>query len=157
MVFDADALFALARQTGRLHEPAGPRVLTPHAGEFARFLGKPPQGRDEMEQAAIKMARQWGVCIVLKGHRTLITDGRSAFHNATGNPGMATGGAGDVLTGLITALICQGLSPLEASRAGAHIHGLAGDLASKSLGQVALIASDLVRFLPDAFRHVYPR
>ncbi len=92
--------------------------------------------------------------IVLKGHHTLVTDGKQAAHNTTGNPGMATGGSGDVLTGIITALLGQKLSPYDAARLGVHVHGLAGDLAAAELGQVSLIASDLVRFLPAAFRQV---
>jgi len=89
--------------------------------------------------------------IVLKGHETLVTDGKQAFHNTTGNPGMATGGSGDVLTGVITALLCQGLSPLDAARLGTYVHGLAGDMAAEQFGQVGLIARDLVSFLPPAF------
>ena len=82
----------------------------------------------------------------------LITDGNDSAHNSTGNPGMATGGCGDVLTGVITALVCQGLAPFDAARLGVYVHGLAGDLAAAELGQVAMIASDLLRFLPQAFR-----
>ncbi len=90
--------------------------------------------------------------MVLKGHRTLVTDGQRRALNATGNPGMATGGSGDVLTGLITALLCQKMSPFDAARLGVHLHGLAGDLAAEKLGQVSLIASDLIQFLPEAFQ-----
>ena len=98
------------------------------------------------------MARLSHAVVVLKGHRTLITDGLRQAHNATGNPGMATGGAGDVLTGLICAIACQGLPAFEAARLGVYLHGLAGDLAAAELGQVSLIASDLIRFLPNAFQ-----
>ena len=89
--------------------------------------------------------------MVLKGHRTWITDGRRRAINPPGNPGMATGGSGDVLTGLITALVCQGLAPYDAARLGVYLHGLAGDLAAEELGEVSLIASDLLKFLPAAF------
>lgn len=106
----------------------------------------------EMADAAIEIARRDSLVIVLKGHRTLVTDGLRAYRNTTGNPGMATGGSGDVLTGLITALVCQSLAPWDAARLGVYLHGLAGDLASRRFGQVSLIASDLVRFLPRAFR-----
>jgi len=93
------------------------------------------------------------VYVVLKGHRTLIaTPDGHLFINPTGNAGMATGGTGDVLTGIITALVCQGLSPFDAAVLGAHVHGLAGDLAAAELGQVSLIASDLLRYLPQAFQ-----
>ena len=81
-----------------------------------------------------------------------MTDGRRRAINTTGNPGMATGGTGDVLTGLITALLCQHLEPFDAARLGVHLHGLAGDLAAEELGQVSLMASDLIRYLPKAFQ-----
>ena len=149
-VFDADALNALAAQPKVLRSTAGPRVLTPHPGEFARLVqAKHIVPRDEQERQAVELAAECGVVIVLKGHRTLVTDGRQHTHNTTGNPGMATGGTGDVLTGIITALLCQGLSPFDAARLGAHVHGLAGDLAANKLGEVSLIASDLVE-IPGA-------
>jgi ADP-dependent NAD(P)H-hydrate dehydratase len=151
MVFDADALNALASQTDILTKPGGPRIITPHPGEFARLVGsklKPAQ----REKAAVELAKRCGIVVVLKGHNTLITDGNQSFHNDSGNPGMATGGSGDVLTGLITALVCQGLSATDAARLGVHLHGLAGDLAATELGQVSLIASDLIRFLPEAMK-----
>ncbi len=151
LVVDADALNALAIQPKSLRRPAGPRVLTPHPGEFARLAGEKLQG-EAREAAAIEMAAQCGVVVVLKGHQTLVTDGQRRSINATGNPGMATGGSGDVLTGLITALMAQGLSPYDAARLGVHLHGLAGDLAAAELGETSMIASDLVRFLPQAFR-----
>ncbi|HEY4313375.1 MAG TPA: NAD(P)H-hydrate dehydratase [Pirellulales bacterium] len=154
-VFDADALNALAAQPDVLRRAAGPRVLTPHPGEFARLVQAPKIGaRDEQERQAIDLAKTIGAVIVLKGHRTLVTDGRQTAHNTTGNPGMATGGSGDVLTGIITALLAQKLSPFDAARLGVHVHGLAGDLAAAELGEISLIASDLVRFLPAAFREV---
>jgi NAD(P)H-hydrate epimerase len=90
--------------------------------------------------------------VVLKGHETVVTDGQRCVINRTGNPGMATGGAGDVLTGVITALLCQGLAPFDAARLGVHVHGLAGDLAADELGQVSLIASDVIDYLPAAFQ-----
>jgi len=151
MVVDADGLNALAVQPDSLGKAAGPRVLTPHPGEFARLLGQTKVAIDERESAAQELAQRTGAIVLVKGHRTLITDGQELYFNETGNPGMATGGSGDVLTGVITALICQGLSPLAAARLGAYVHGLAGDLAAAELGQVSLIASDLVRFLPAAF------
>jgi NAD(P)H-hydrate epimerase len=151
MVVDADALNALSTQPDILGKPGGPRVLTPHPGEFARLVGKKLDG-DERQQAAVDLAARCGVVILLKGHRTLVTDGKRRAINTTGNPGMATGGCGDVLTGLITALLCQHLEPFAAAQLGAHLHGLAGDLAAKEKGEVSLIARDLVDFLPQAFR-----
>jgi NAD(P)H-hydrate epimerase len=156
IVFDADALFALAQDSTRLPAPGGARVLTPHIGEFRRLIHNAKASREELEEAAVRQAKDWGVCLVLKGHRTLITDGEQLFRNTTGNPGMATGGSGDVLTGIITALVCQGMSTWEAARLGVHVHGLAGDIAAAQLGQVSLIASDLIRHLPDAFQKLTP-
>ncbi|OHB68010.1 MAG: NAD(P)H-hydrate dehydratase [Planctomycetes bacterium RBG_13_63_9] len=150
MVIDADALNALATQPDVLSQGGRPRILTPHPGEFARLIGKKLDG-EQRESAAADLAARCGVVVVLKGHQTLITDGTRQAKNDTGNPGMATGGCGDVLTGLIAALGCQGLGPFDAARLGVHLHGLAGDFAAAELGEVSMIASDLVQFLPDAF------
>ena len=90
--------------------------------------------------------------VVLKGHESIVCDGRRFAVNRTGNPGMATGGTGDCLTGVVAALLAQGLSGWDAARLGAHVHGLAGDLAAAELGQVSLAASDLLTYLPAAFR-----
>lgn len=152
MVIDADGLNALSAHREILDQPGGPRILTPHPGEFARLLGTGIMPVEERRAAAIEMAARSKVVLVLKGHHTLVTDGRTQTLNQTGNPGMATGGSGDILTGLITALACQGLSLLDAARLGVHLHGLAGDLAAADLGQESLMASDLIRFLPAAFR-----
>jgi NAD(P)H-hydrate epimerase len=154
LVVDADALNALASQPEVLASHGGPRILTPHPGEFARLIGGKKLELDARNQAAVELAARCGVIVVLKGHQTCITDGEKAYLNTTGNPGMGTGGSGDVLTGLVTALLCQGLSPLDAARLGAHVHGAAGDLAADALGQVSMIASDLIRFLPEAIRAV---
>ncbi len=156
MVVDADALFALAERKVALAKPGGPRILTPHPGEFARFAGSVPEG-SQRSTAAAELARsdtQGTTVVVLKGHHTVVTDGTRYSLNQTGNPGMATGGSGDVLTGIITALLCQGLEPFDAARLGVHVHGLAGDLAVEDLGQVSMIASDLIRYLPKAFQRL---
>jgi len=163
MVVDADALFALAQRPEVLAKPGGPRVLTPHAGEFARLAGlKADEAKqladaddEHRSQAAADLAgrdKTGQTVVLLKGHRTVIADARRAGINHTGNPGMATGGSGDSLTGIITGLLCQGLKPWNAARLGAHVHGLAGDLVAAKLGQVSLIASDLVEYLPHAFQ-----
>ncbi len=154
VVIDADALNALAERPQGLNRPGGPRILTPHPGEFRRLVGDENLPSDKLAGTASTWAKQHNVVLVLKGHRTLITDGGREAINSTGNPGMATGGSGDVLTGIITALVCQGMQPFEAAQLGVHVHGLAGDLAAQKLGQVSLIASDLVRFLPAALREV---
>jgi NAD(P)H-hydrate epimerase len=152
MVVDADALNALATQPDLFSRHAGARVITPHPGEFARLAGIPKLIAEEREDRARDFAIRGQIIVVLKGHRTIVTDGRELYENATGNPGMATGGCGDVLTGIITALLGQGLSPFAAAQLGVYVHGLAGDLAAEALGQTSLIASDLIRFLPEAFK-----
>ena len=151
MVLDADALNALAAHPHGLRGAAGPRILTPHLGEFRRLAGQPNLSMEQARAAAAGVAAEHHVIVLLKGHRTLVTDGVDESINATGNPGMATGGSGDVLTGLIAALLAQGMEPLSAARLGAHLHGLAGDLAAQRVGEVSLIASDLIEHLPEAF------
>ncbi|MCA9102122.1 MAG: NAD(P)H-hydrate dehydratase [Planctomycetales bacterium] len=153
LVVDADGLNALASRTDVLPGAAGPCVLTPHSGEFARLVGADqPLPLDDARDRADLFAAEHGVVVVLKGHRTYITDGDTCAWNETGNPGMATGGSGDVLTGMISGLLAQGLSCFDAARLATHVHGLAGDLAARELGQVSLVASDLPRYLPAAFR-----
>jgi NAD(P)H-hydrate epimerase len=154
MVLDADALFALGQRNDLLNKSGGPRVLTPHPGEFERLAGVRPSAAERTD-AAVAFARRDlknQTVLVLKGHKTVVTDGTRVSVNQTGNPGMATGGSGDVLTGVITGLLCQGLTPFDAARLGVHVHGLAGDLAASELGQVSLIASDLIDYLPHAFQ-----
>jgi len=151
IVFDADALYALSERHDRLDEPAGPRILTPHLGEFKRLVGEDELDREKAELFAAQLAIRRRMVILLKGHATVITDGRRSVHNSTGNPGMATGGSGDVLTGIIAALLGQRLAPFDAARLGAYIHGLAGDLAAAKLGATSMIASDIVAHLPAAF------
>ncbi|MBB75864.1 MAG: NAD(P)H-hydrate dehydratase [Planctomycetaceae bacterium] len=151
MVVDADALNALAARRDGVASPGGERVLTPHLGEFRRLQEQADLKSLTGEEAAEKLALRHHIVLVLKGPQTLITDGRRSVRNTTGNPGMATAGSGDVLTGVITALISQGLSGWDAARLGVHVHGRAGDLAAQQLGQVSLIASDLLDFLAPAF------
>ena len=158
MVVDADALNVLASSGGigtisRSAGARGPRILTPHPGEFARLIGSDiATVQSQRAKLAAEFAATHGVIVVLKGQGTVITDGDRVAINRTGNPGMATGGSGDVLTGLIAALLAQGLAPFEAAQLGAHLHGLAGDLAAAELSQPGLIASDLPRFLTQAWR-----
>ena len=156
MVVDADALFAISERPKVMERPGGPRVLTPHPGEFARLAGSLPEESQRADAAAefAKRDATRQTVVVLKGKGTVVTDGERFSINATGNPGMATGGSGDVLTGIITALLCQGLSPFDAARLGVHVHGLAGDLAADALGEVSLIARDLIDYLPKAFQTV---
>ncbi|MEQ8785011.1 MAG: NAD(P)H-hydrate dehydratase [Pirellulaceae bacterium] len=152
VVVDADALNALAERG--FSRPPAPRILTPHPGEFRRLVGDESLSLDAQPDRAVQLADELGVVVVLKGHRTLITDGRRSARNTSGNPGMATGGSGDVLTGVITALVCQGLRAFEAAQLGVYVHGLAGDLAAEEYGEVSMIASDLLDLLPEAFQEL---
>lgn len=155
MVVDADALNVLASQKPGVSKAAGPRILTPHPGEFARLIGSDiATVQSQRAKLAAEFAAAHGVIVLLKGQGTVITDGDQVAINRTGNPGMATGGSGDVLTGLIAALLAQGMKPFEAAQLGAHLHGLAGDLAAAELSQPGLIASDLPRYLAAAWRRV---
>ncbi|MBL8827729.1 MAG: NAD(P)H-hydrate dehydratase [Planctomycetaceae bacterium] len=150
LIVDADGLNALARRRELLPTHAGPRIFTPHPTEFRRLIGvEQSLPREQLEQTAIEFARQNQVVVVLKGHRSLITDGRSHTHNPTGNPAMATGGSGDVLTGVITALVSQGMSPYDAAVLGCYAHGCAGDRAASG-GRHAIVARDLLNELPQA-------
>jgi NAD(P)H-hydrate epimerase len=157
MVVDADALNALGPEwRDRLRGRTKPTILTPHPGEMGRLMGTSvPQIQADRERIAVDAARSAGgeapTIFVLKGHQTLVTDGRRLYRNTTGNPGMATGGTGDVLTGVIAALVGQGLEAFEAAVLGVYTHGLAGDLARRSRGEVGLIASDVVDHLPQAW------
>jgi NAD(P)H-hydrate epimerase len=154
MVLDADGLNALQGQTDQLRRRSAALVLTPHPGEFARLLGTDVQAvQARRRELAVQFAAGHGVVLVLKGHGTIVTDGRRLYHNSSGNPGMATGGTGDVLTGLIAALLAHGLDAFAAAQLGTHLHGLAGDLACADLGEACLIASDLLDYLPRAFRN----
>ena len=129
------------------------RILTPHPGEFARLSETDTSTvQKNRETLAVKFAAEHQLVLVLKGHKTVITDGRRLALNSTGNSGMATGGTGDVLTGLITALSAQGMEPFEAAQLGVYLHGLAGDLAARSVSKPGLIASDLPRWLGEAWR-----
>jgi ADP-dependent NAD(P)H-hydrate dehydratase len=153
MVVDADALNLLADHVEWLAQSPAPRVLTPHPGEFARLIGANTRTVQANRTAlAVEFAATHKVILVLKGSGTVITDGKQVAINPTGNSGMATGGTGDVLTGLITALLAQGLPAFEAARLGVYLHGLAGDLAAEELSQPGLIASDLPRYLGAAWR-----
>lgn len=158
LVIDADGLNALADTRTDLSQHEGPRVLTPHPGEFQRLAGTEATDRHALEKLARKMAGASGVVLVLKGAQTFVTDGAREYRNDTGNPGMATAGSGDVLTGVIASLIGQGMSPFDASAWGVQIHGQAGDFAAESQGEVSMIATDIILHLPGAFKkHVAQR
>lgn len=144
LILDADGITLAAQHKDLLRGRTGITILTPHAGEFAR-LGYPAGERQDTAAAA---ARELGCILVLKGHRTVITDGTRTYINPTGNPGMAVGGSGDVLAGIITALVGQGLAPLESSACGCWLHGKAGDVCAKQLGQYGMLPTDMLDALP---------
>lgn len=153
MVLDADGLNAFLPDVSRLGRHAGPLVITPHPGEFARLLDLSIDDiQANRRDFAAGFAQKYRVVVVLKGHETIVTDGAHTYINNTGNPGMATAGAGDVLTGLLAALIGQGLAPFAAAQLAVCLHGVAGDLARDRLGEHCLIATDIIKFLPRAFR-----
>jgi len=153
LVLDADGL-NLAGQglLDLLRDLESPKILTPHPGEMSRLLGTTVRAvQCDRRAAAVEAARRLRAVVILKGADSVVTDGASVSINETGNPGMATGGTGDVLTGVVVALLGQGLKPLEAARLGAHVHGRAGDLAAESKGIVSMTAWDLADHLPEAF------
>jgi hydroxyethylthiazole kinase-like uncharacterized protein yjeF len=153
---DADGLNAFAGDTAVLEGAPAPAVLTPHPAELARLLEiSTEQVQNGRAESAKKAAQTLRGVLVLKGANSLICEpNRGLRVNPTGNPGLATGGTGDVLTGIIASLIGQGLTPYDAAAAGAYLHGLAGDIAADRLGRVSLIAGDLLETLPDAVLHV---
>lgn len=148
-VFDADALNVLAQSSDE-YEILGPAVLTPHPGEMQRLCGVSAADRDGQIEAAVDLAMTHGFVILLKGFRTFVTDGRERWFNENGNPGMAKGGSGDCLTGIIASLLGQGFPPYPAAKLAAYLHGLAGDLAAKQIGQAGMLPTDLIAHLPTA-------
>ena len=155
LVMDADALNLIAGTNTKLDEDT---VITPHPGEAARLLGTSTEViQTRREAAAAFLAEKLGCVAVLKGAGTLVSTidpGLRLYINTTGNPGMATGGSGDVLTGVITSLLAQGMSPLNAARAGVYVHGLAGDMMAKEIGENGLTAEDLPEGVARALKHL---
>lgn len=145
IILDADGINVMRRNIDALRGRSFPTVLTPHPGEFTRIGGILENGRREGAEA---LANTLQTIIVLKGHKTVITDGTTTYINETGNPGMAVGGSGDVLAGMIAALIGQGIDPLEAAACGAWLHGAAGDLCADDMGQYAMLPSNILNYLP---------
>ena len=145
VVLDADGINVIAGHKDILRGRTAPTVVTPHDGEFARLGGE--LGQDRMA-AARKLARELHGIVLLKGHETCITDGFTDYLNKTGNPGMAVGGSGDVLAGIIVSLLGQHLAPLEAAAVGAWLHGAAGDLCAEELGQYGMLPTDMLQKLP---------
>ena len=161
MVIDADGLNALKDNVNVLHKIKKNAVLTPHPGEMSRLTGSgsAKDVQKERQKTATqfvqsirkKLSNEKKLIMVLKGDKTIVADYGKVYVNRTGNPGMATAGAGDVLTGIIVSLIGQGHDVFDASQLGVYIHGLAGDIAAKKKGELSMIASDIIEYLPDAF------
>ena len=145
VVLDADGINVLSGHMDILRGREAATILTPHEGEFIRMGGCIADSR--MEAAACK-AREINSIVLLKGHETCITDGECHFINTTGNPGMAVGGSGDMLAGMIAGLLGQGIAPLDAAACAAWLHGAAGDLCEESLGQYAMLPTDMLQALP---------
>ncbi len=153
MVLDADALNALQGMPEALRDAAAPLVLTPHPGEFARLSGRTKEDIEaDRIGSAVSFAMDAGVTLALKGVPTVVADpDGDSFVNSTGNPAMAKAGTGDVLTGMIAALLAQGLAPADAASLGVYLHGLAGDAAASELGPYSVLASDIIDAIPVAF------
>lgn len=154
IVIDADALSALAGHLEILKQHKGEVILTPHTNEMARLFGIDiGLVKKNRKLVAKKYAKYYNSIIVLKGHQSVVTDGdKKLYLNSTGNPGMATAGSGDVLSGIIGAFLAQGLKAFEAAKFATYIHGLAGDLAAKDKTQMGLIASDIISRIPSALK-----
>ncbi len=153
LLIDADGLNNLSNIKDWPVKLKANLILTPHPGEMKRLwsgLFREQLPADRQDQVD-KLAQRTKTTVVLKGAGTVVTDGQRVYINKTGNPGMATAGSGDVLTGVIIALMGQGLSNFDAAVLGVYIHGLAGDIAAEKCGQVSLIATDIIEFLPEAF------
>ncbi len=145
VILDADGINALDGNIDILRGRTGTTILTPHAVEFQRLGGVLTEDR---VSSATDFAKHSNAVVLLKGHKTVITDGMVLYINPTGNPGMAVGGSGDVLAGMITSLVGQGLTPIEAAACGAWLHGAAGDLCAKEIGQYGMLPSDMLQVLP---------
>ncbi|HNY79388.1 MAG: NAD(P)H-hydrate dehydratase [Sedimentisphaerales bacterium] len=158
LLIDGDGLNNLSRLPDWPRRRRAQLVLTPHPGEMARlwsglFRDEIPSDRQE---AAARMAQATDSVVALKGAGTVVADGQRFYVNDTGNPGMATAGSGDVLTGVVAALMGQGLDNFEATALGVHVHGAAGDIAAETYGQISLTATDILEALPEAFATVAP-
>lgn len=145
VVLDADGINVMSAHRDILRGRTSSLILTPHAVEFQRIGGDPALGR---VTGAAELARDLGGVVLLKGHDTVITDGKTCFINPTGNPGMAVGGSGDVLAGIIVSLLGQGIAPMEAAACGAWLHGAAGDICAAEIGQYGMLPTDMLQVLP---------
>lgn len=145
VVLDADGINVMSRHKDILRGRLYPTILTPHDGEFLRFGGYLSEDR---MASSVRASLDWNCIVLLKGHETCITDGTFSYLNCTGNPGMAVGGSGDLLAGMIAGLLGQGIPPLKAAACAAFLHGAAGDLCAEKMGQYAMLPSDMLNELP---------
>ena len=154
MVMDADAINCIADNTEILNNHHSNIVITPHPGELARFLDIPVEVLQEKRVFYSELiAKKYNVVVVLKGHRTVVASPKLGIYiNETGNPGMATAGSGDILTGMIASLLGQGLKTFDAAKLGVHLHGMAGDIARDNLGEYGMIAGDIAENIPLAIK-----
>lgn len=158
LILDADGLNCCAAEgTEALKSRTGNTILTPHPGEMSRLTDKPVHEiQNKRLETAVRFASEYSSVVVLKGHRTVVTDGENYYINRTGNPGMAAGGSGDVLTGVIAGILASAdLSPFEAACAGVWVHGTAGDLGAERRGEISLAPEDTLNFISGAFQK-YP-
>jgi len=153
LVFDADALTILAKNKQWCNKLPNKSILTPHLKEFDRLFGN-HNSESERRQAATVKAKELNVIIVLKGHKTFITDGIHNFENTTGNSGLAKGGSGDALTGILIAFLAQGYEPLQAAILGVYIHGLAADITLETQSVESMLITDVIENLGNAFRKI---
>lgn len=153
IVIDADALNCICDEPQILNHLKAPAIITPHPGEMARLLHTTPKAvNSDRENTAINFAKKYGVVTVLKGAGTIIAaPNGTAYINHTGNSGMATGGSGDVLSGIIGSLLAQGASPINAAAAGVFLHGTIGDLAAEKLGKISMLPTDMIDMIPTAY------
>lgn len=153
IILDADGINAYSEAPADLKKRGDPLVMTPHPGEMSRISGITTQEiQKDREETAKRFAAEFNAIIVLKGFRTVVAGDKMVYINESGNPGMATGGAGDVLGGMIASLIGQGLTPFGAAKLASYVHGVAGDMAMREHGEISLIASDILHKLPLAFK-----
>ena len=157
MVLDADALNAISKNAAALKKIKSSYIVTPHTGEMSRLINKDARYvKNNRLIVAKKFSRDYNAVVVLKGAGTIVAGpGEKYYINTTGNPGMATAGSGDVLTGIIAGFLSQGLKVFDAARLGVYVHGLAGDLAAKDKGEIGLIAGDILENIPYAIKLFY--
>ena len=156
LIVDADALNCIMKYAlyGNVTQSKANVILTPHMAEAARLLEVDRVLDDERKEKALELSQSFNSTVVMKGNNTIVVSNEEIYFNETGNPGMATGGAGDVLTGVIAALAAQGYEPFEASKIGVYVHGLAGDICEAEIGQIGMTAIDILDKVPKAFKTI---